>query len=188
MASTRFEHIAVPLDGSALAEQVLPYVEDLARVCGARVTLVRVAEPGRILADPAQDQLALGAAASVPGSVIGGPIPTVMPTHVPPDPLMAPRESAVEVENVEATGYLNILANQLRDQGIRVDHAELEGSPVEALNEWAAAAHVSLIAMATHARSGLERFFFGSVADKILQHAPCPVLLLRVDERAEAKA
>jgi len=39
-----------------------------------------------------------------------------------------------------------------------------------------------LIIMATHGRKGLQKLFLGSTAEKVLEHAPCPVLLLRPDE------
>jgi nucleotide-binding universal stress UspA family protein len=39
-----------------------------------------------------------------------------------------------------------------------------------------------LIMMATHGRKGLQHLFLGSTAEKVLEHAPCPVLLLRPDE------
>ncbi len=39
--------------------------------------------------------------------------------------------------------------------------------------------HVDLIAMSTHRRTGLGRLVYGSVAEKVLQNATCPVLLIR---------
>ncbi len=41
--------------------------------------------------------------------------------------------------------------------------------------------HADLIVMATHGRKGLQHLFLGSTAEKVLEHAPCPVLLLRPD-------
>jgi universal stress protein A len=42
-----------------------------------------------------------------------------------------------------------------------------------------------MILMTTHGRSGLGRLFFGSVADAVLRHAPCPVLLVRISHEEE---
>jgi nucleotide-binding universal stress UspA family protein len=42
--------------------------------------------------------------------------------------------------------------------------------------------------MTTHGRSGLGRVFFGSVADNVLRHAPCPVLLVRITDKDERAA
>jgi len=47
-----FEHILVPLDGSPLAESVLPHVVALSQVYKSRVTLLRVLEPGRVIRHP----------------------------------------------------------------------------------------------------------------------------------------
>ena len=55
-------------------------------------------------------------------------------------------------------------------------------SSAEALVDLAATEQVDLIVMSTHGRSGLSRWIHGSVATKILHHAPCPVYLVRVSE------
>ncbi|MEM9189468.1 MAG: universal stress protein [Myxococcota bacterium] len=44
---------------------------------------------------------------------------------------------------------------------------------------YAADAEVDLIVVATHGRSGLSHLLIGSVAEKVVRHAPCPVLSLR---------
>ena len=53
------------------------------------------------------------------------------------------------------------------------------GSPANKILEIAAKEKIDLIIMGTHGRKGLERTIFGSVADKIVQAAPCPVVTLR---------
>ncbi|MBX3468198.1 MAG: universal stress protein [Planctomycetes bacterium] len=42
-----------------------------------------------------------------------------------------------------------------------------------------AAREADLLAMTTHGRSGVSRWWFGSVAEQVLRHAPCPLLVLR---------
>lgn len=44
-----------------------------------------------------------------------------------------------------------------------------------------------LIVMATHGRTGLKHFFFGSVAEKVLRRAPCCVLTVRPEELREVQ-
>lgn len=62
--------------------------------------------------------------------------------------------------------------------------AVLEGRPVaESIIEMASQEAVNLIVMATHGRSGLNRWISGSVADEVLQRASCPVFLVRVPGR-----
>ena len=53
------------------------------------------------------------------------------------------------------------------------------GSPAKMVLEIAANEKIDLIIMGAHGRHGLERTIFGSVADKIVQAAPCPVVTLR---------
>ncbi len=52
-------------------------------------------------------------------------------------------------------------------------------SPVNGILEFAERKHVDLIVISTHGRSGLSRMLIGSVAEKIVRHASCPVLTLR---------
>ncbi len=52
------------------------------------------------------------------------------------------------------------------------------GSPAEKILELAKKEKIDLIIMGAHGRKGLERAIFGSVADKVVQNAPCPVLTI----------
>jgi universal stress protein A len=52
-------------------------------------------------------------------------------------------------------------------------------SPVKGILEYAEREDVDLIVLATHGRGGLSRMLIGSVAEKVVRHAPCPVLTLR---------
>jgi universal stress protein A len=47
------------------------------------------------------------------------------------------------------------------------------------IEEVARSESVNLIAMGTHGRSGLQRLLLGSTAERVVQHAPCPVLVVR---------
>ena len=53
------------------------------------------------------------------------------------------------------------------------------GSPAEKILEVAGKEKIDLIVMGVHGRKGLDRAIFGSVADKVVQSAPCPVLTVR---------
>ena len=56
------------------------------------------------------------------------------------------------------------------------------GEPHNAMSEWAKANGVDLIVMSTHGRSGISRAMLGSVTERVLRHAPCPVLAVPVHE------
>ena len=53
------------------------------------------------------------------------------------------------------------------------------GTPWEAIVAWADAHRVDLIVMPTHGRSGIKHLLLGSVAERVVQHAHCPVLVIR---------
>lgn len=56
-------------------------------------------------------------------------------------------------------------------------------APARAILEYADEARIDLIIAGTHGRGGLAEFFLGSVAQKIVRSAPCPVLTVRANER-----
>lgn len=141
-----FEHIFVPLDGSTPSETVL--TPALALLSGAkRVTLFRMVAP--ITMDMA---------------------PTPMPLAIT-DPI------ALEAEMTGARSYLEGIAATLRDQGFTVGvEVSANVAAASSIEEAVKAYQPDLIAMATHARSGLARLIFGSVAESLVAHVQTPVL------------
>jgi nucleotide-binding universal stress UspA family protein len=70
-------------------------------------------------------------------------------------------------------------------RGIGVAGRVLVGLPFQTIIEAARAADVDLIVMGTHGRTGFSHLLLGSVAERVVRHAPCPVLVVRERERAE---
>ena len=155
-----YTHVLVPLDGSPAAEAALPHVQALAAKFQARVTIIRVTV--------APETVITETASGAPGVPEAGPL--IDPTPV------------VEAEQQEATSYLQRIVDRLRGSGLSVEVEAPEGPAPETIVERARALGVDLIAMSTHARGGLGRLVFGSTADAVLRHAPCPVLLIRVED------
>ena len=58
------------------------------------------------------------------------------------------------------------------------------GAPADEILTYAAENKIELIAMCTHGRSGLARWAYGSVADRVLRASSCPVLLVRAKHLA----
>jgi nucleotide-binding universal stress UspA family protein len=56
------------------------------------------------------------------------------------------------------------------------------GGPAREIVKYAREAHVDLIVMGTHGRGAVEHFFMGSVAERVVRSAPCPVLTVRHPE------
>jgi nucleotide-binding universal stress UspA family protein len=84
----------------------------------------------------------------------------------------------------EVLVYLNGVMSQWRERHLLPARAVvLENySAGDAIIDLACQEKVDLIVMSTHGRSGLSRLVYGSVAGKVLQHAPCPVFLVKVTE------
>jgi len=91
--------------------------------------------------------------------------------------LPVPGEFAKEEQ--EAQAYLESVAASFREEGIQVFTATDMGPVATTIIDYAAANHVDLVAMCTHGRTGLARWAFGSVADKVLRAGSTPILLVR---------
>jgi nucleotide-binding universal stress UspA family protein len=162
-----YEHLLVALDGSEAAECVLEHAVALSRAFGSRVTVLRATESPE----------ALLAQTSTAGPSIGDVAPAMDPTPI------------LEAEDSAAEDYLKDIARRLGQQDVSVETEHHEGQASEVIVERARALNVSMILMTTHGRSGLGRVVFGSVADSVLRHATCPVLMVRITEdEAEASA
>ena len=145
-----YNKILVPLDGSQLAEKVLPHATAIAKATSAEVTLFTVV------------QYTLG-------SLGGGYVETL------PE-MMAERKA---VARAEAMIYLERIQRNLKDQGIVAHCDAIEDDVAGGIIAYAEQKGFDLIAMATHGRSGLDRFIMGSIAEKVVRGTLKPVLLIR---------
>ena len=143
----------VPLDGSKLAECVLPHVEELAvGGMGEDVILVSVTERiqgYRAVSDYSQ----------------------------PLGERLVPE--AVGKKERQAQRYLDRIAKGLEAKGIKVQTEVLLGNPAEELAFYAENKGCDLIVMASHGRSGPSRWAHGSVADKVFRASCVPILMVR---------
>lgn len=85
---------------------------------------------------------------------------------------------AAESEEL-ADEYLRKHEERLSKMGVRVRRVVRHGPPAEAILDLAAEMKATLVAMSTHGRTGLSRWVFGSVAEKVLRAGPVPLLLVR---------
>ncbi len=161
----------VPLDGSELAETILPHVEALAKQRGAElvdVVLLRVCESGAALGyypPSARFETPTGA------------------VHVMPQEYA--RGEAAKYK-ILAEQYLAGIEQRLKDAGLRVRAEVRAGEPAEEIVDYANTNPFNLIVMSTHARSGLSRWAYGSVATKVLQGVSSPVFLVRTRQPESA--
>jgi nucleotide-binding universal stress UspA family protein len=144
--------ILVPLDGTALAEKAIGPALEMGKLFDAELTLVRVNAPVLL-------------ASWLPEAPYG-----------PSD--LGEAAAAQRQEAEIARRYLDGVAARLTDQGarVRVD-VVVDALPADGILGEARAAHADLIALQTHGRRGLARFFLGSVADGVVHGGSTPVLL-----------
>jgi nucleotide-binding universal stress UspA family protein len=148
-----FEKVLVCLDGSALAEEILPYIAEDSRSFG-KITLLKVIATPKV-------NFPLG----IPGET-SGPVQTkAMLEHM-------------QRELEETPAYLEAKAQSLRDKGLDVECVVLEGVPTQAIIDYAHDNDIGLIAIATHGHTGLRHITMGSTAEYILKHAGLPVLMV----------
>lgn len=148
--------IMVPLDGSQLGAQVLPYVRTIARLLKAEVLLTHVIDH----VGHYQFGMETGVIDQLQGRVG-----------------RASNAEELDAQRQRATRYLDEQAEPLRQAGIEVGINVLEGRPDEAIV--AAGRDHSMIAMSTHGYSGVRRWAMGSVTDRVLHNSSVPVLVVR---------
>jgi len=82
-----------------------------------------------------------------------------------------------------ATQRLTEFATQQRTGKVSVAIRALLGDPFSAICQTAEQAQADLIVMGSHGRTGLAHVLLGSVAERVVRHAPCPVLIVRLPRR-----
>ena len=158
MGDVVYKKILLTHDGSSIASQAIPHAVALAHGLNTEIFLFRVV--------PAMRQEIL--TAEPMGMVL--PIPT----------LGQQVTEMVEENKEEAQKKLLRIQTQLEGLGARkVTPLVAEGVAEEEIVKIAKKEHIDLIVMSTHGRSGLGRALLGSVADFVVRHASCPVLLIR---------
>ena len=88
----------------------------------------------------------------------------------------------------EAEDYLRGLVVELHARGLTAQYAFREGPAPEAILDYVSTSGIDYIVMATHGYSGFKRWTHGSVAERVLQAAPVPLLLMRACEAGRAGA
>ena len=148
-ASIEANNIILPLDGSALSEQVLPHAVSLAKALGASVTLLRTTDISYY-------------------TQMGEDYPASMY-----DDLI--QEATVEAEEY-LKRISEQLSNE--GVGERQSYVR-QGEPAGTILDLADDSPSTLIAMGTHGRSGVGRWVLGSVTDRVVRHSNRPVLVIR---------
>ncbi|MFI5339497.1 MAG: universal stress protein [Candidatus Methylomirabilales bacterium] len=88
-------------------------------------------------------------------------------------------QAAQARHEAETRGIMEAVAEAGTQVGLTVETRLVTGSPVEQIVREATALPADLIIMGTHGRTGISHVFLGSVAEKVIRRAPCPVLTVR---------
>jgi nucleotide-binding universal stress UspA family protein len=150
-----FAHILVPLDGSALSTDIVPSATELARLSGARITLLRTVTPMPLIST-FEPNLPFAYSAMIPDETATNHLAEVVRTE------------------------LGQLAARLHaETGLTIDTTVVVNEyTARAIVDYAKANDVDLIAMSTHGR-GPSRLLLGSVADKVLRSSGLAVMMHR---------
>jgi len=73
-------------------------------------------------------------------------------------------------------------AEGLRAKGLEVETLAREGYPATVIEEEAERQQADLIVIGTRGHSGLKHLLLGSIAERVVQHAPCPVLTVKTPD------
>jgi nucleotide-binding universal stress UspA family protein len=145
--------IVVPLDGSRLAESVLPRAMELAKKLSLEIVLTRAYQI------PLSAAYAGAEAAYIPN-----------------------QDALLNLVREEAGAYLEEKVNELHQNGVeKLSHILLVGSGADEIIDLARSTPDNLIAMCTHGRSGVKRWALGSVTEKVVRHSGDPVLVVRAE-------
>ncbi len=146
-----YNKVLVPLDGSSFSECILGHVKAIATGCSVQeVTLLRVEEPAT----------------------------SAVHTFYVPSEWASQVKAADDKAKAEAEKYLSGLAGELKQEGIAVKTVSIMSSETDGeILKYATENKVDLIIMSTHGRSGVTRWAFGSVTDRVIRHSTVPVLI-----------
>lgn len=144
-----FTRIVVGTDGSETAAEAVRQAVDLAKLAGARLSIVSAYEP--VSKRRLQDEQA-GAPADVQYEI-------------------GPREDVNLV--------LDAAAAAAKQEGIDVQTHPVEADPAEAILNVAEETDADLIVVGNKGMTGARRFLLGSVPNNVSHHAPCSVIIVR---------
>lgn len=88
-------------------------------------------------------------------------------------------EVYLEAMESEAQKRMQALLHRVHREGLQGEMTIVQGVPFQAIVDMAESQDIDLIVMGTHGRTGLSHALMGSVAERVVRLAPCPVLVTR---------
>jgi nucleotide-binding universal stress UspA family protein len=146
-----YDRLVVPLDGSDFAEEALAHARELATRLDVPIQLVRSVDP---------------AAMTGIGATLGVGLD------------YAAVDELIDEEETDAKTYIDSTVATLTGEGFNTTGVVLRGTAAAAIIS--ASQDGDLVVMASHGRSGVRRWFLGSVAEEVVRRSDVPVLLIRL--------
>ncbi len=141
--------VLVPLDGSKEGEAVLPYIGELVAKLKTEIILFQALSPG------------------------------YQATSDEGYEYVTYTKQQMESDRAFARNYLEKVGARLKRKGVTVRSEVRFGNAAEEIIKFADEISADVVAMSTHGRSGVSRWVFGSVADRVLHEGNTPILLVR---------
>jgi nucleotide-binding universal stress UspA family protein len=151
----QLRRILMPTDFSGCANYALPYVASIARATGATIVCVHVVEP---------------VAPAVGYSGLAEPMPIA--------DISEQLEDSAERELPQLAGCEDF-------SDLDVEEVIVHGDAAAEIVRVAGEREVDLIVVSSHGRTGLGRIIFGSIAEAVVRHASCPVLVVKPPPQEE---
>jgi nucleotide-binding universal stress UspA family protein len=144
-----FKRILIPLDGSELAERSLPVALPIAQAQGSELILMRV------------------------------PLAEKMMTSYPAEYSLLWPEQSLQLSRKMSTDYLQQVLAEHASSGVPIRAMVVDGDVAGGIVDTVEEEQADLIIMTTHGYSGLTRWMLGSITERVLREAHCPVLAIR---------
>ncbi len=157
-----FEKMLVCLDGSRLAEQILPYAGEQARRFKSKVVLLQV----------------LTTEITIPSPEWPAASGYMYPTDIPTERYSSAEMSLIERQQASSKGYLDQIGRS-SFSGMETESVTIQGDPGDSIVKYSQDNDIDLIALSTHGRTGLERAVYGSTAEYVLKKSRTPILIIR---------
>jgi nucleotide-binding universal stress UspA family protein len=88
------------------------------------------------------------------------------------------RDSVERELKEDGQRYVNYVLGLAEKEGVKSSPVLAKGTPYEQIVHLARELNIDLIVMGTYGRRGAERVLMGSVAERVIEYAPCPVLVI----------
>ena len=141
--------IILGVDGSPCSTAAVEFVKHMTWPAGTRVEVVRAVPPVNVVVPEVHP-------------VLSGSLDVVWRNLL-----------------VERHKYVEDVSCELLGKGLTIDSTVIEGDPRDGLLDAARKSGADLLVVGSHGRSGLSKWFMGSVSSHVVAHAPCNVLVVR---------